>query len=55
MKLTPPKVVTWVVALIIGVIGVIGKLGGFLTDGLSFWLVVVAFAILILATLWKDL
>lgn len=55
MKLTPPKVVTWVVALIIGVIGIIGKLGGFLSVDLSFWLVVIAFVILTLATLWKDL
>lgn len=55
MKLTPPKVVTWVVALIIGVIGVIGKLGGFLSADLAFWLVVVGFVILVLATLWKDL
>lgn len=55
MKLTPPKVVTWVVALIIGVIGVIGKLGGFLAADLSFWFVVVAFVILVLATLWRDL
>lgn len=55
MKLTPPKVVTWVIALIIGVIGIIGKLGGFITADLSFWLVVVGFVILLLASLWKDL
>ncbi len=55
MRLTPPKTITWLVALIIGVIGIVGFLGNFLASGLSFWLVVIGFGILVLATLLKDL
>lgn len=54
MKLTPPKTVTWVVALIVGILGIIGKLAGFFGD-FAFWLVVIGFAILIFSTLLKDL
>ena len=54
MKLTPPKTITWLVALIAGVLGIIGYLGGFF-GGFAFWLLVIGFAILVFATLLKDL
>ena len=54
MKLTPPKTITWLVALIAGVLGIIGYLGGFFGT-FAFWLLVIGFVILILATLLKDL
>ena len=54
MRLTPPKTITWLVALIAGVLGIIGYLGGFFGT-FAFWLLVIGFVILILATLLKDL
>ncbi|HNR01890.1 MAG TPA: hypothetical protein PKK59_05085 [Anaerolineaceae bacterium] len=54
MKLTPPKTITWVIALIVGVLGIIGQLAGFF-GGFAFWLVVIGFVILVLSTLLKDL
>ena len=56
MKLSAPKAITWWVALVIGVVGIIAKLGMIpVLSGYAFWLVVVAFVLLILATLLKGL
>jgi len=56
MKLSAPKQVTWLVAVVVGVAGI---LANFVTipvlSGISFWLVVVGFVLLALATLLKDL
>jgi len=56
MQLSAPKQITWWIALIVGVIGLIAN---FVTipvlSGLSFWLVVVALALLLLATLIEGL
>ncbi len=56
MKLNAPKNVTWLVALILGVLGLIGKLAtvGFLTT-YAFWFVFVGLVLLLLATYLKDL
>ena len=54
MKLTPPKNITWVIALVVGVLGIIGHLAGFF-GAFAFWLVVIGFAILVLSTLLKGL
>ncbi len=54
MKLSPPKNITWFVALIAGVLGIIGYLGGFFGT-FAFWLLVIGFALLVFATLLKDL
>ena len=59
MKLSAPKVITWVVALVVGVIGILIHVGSLsivaVPFGLGFWLVVVAFVLLLLATLMKGL
>ena len=56
MKLSAPKNTTWWIALIVGVVGIIAKLVTLpVISGLAFWLVVVAFVILLLATYLKDL
>ena len=59
MKLSAPKVITWVVALIVGVIGILIHVGSLsivvVPYGLGFWLVVVAFVLLLVATLLKGL
>jgi heme A synthase len=56
MKLSAPKQVTWWIALVVGVVGILARLGTIqVLSGYAFWLVVVAFVLLILATLLKDL
>jgi hypothetical protein len=59
MKLSAPKVITWLVALIIGVVGILVHVGSMpilaVPYGLGFWLVVVAFLLLLVATLMKGL
>ncbi|MDZ7338036.1 MAG: hypothetical protein ONB30_05820 [candidate division KSB1 bacterium] len=54
MKLSAPKVTTWWIAVILGVLGILGKLVaiGIITT-LNFWLVVVGLILLVLGTLIK--
>lgn len=56
MKLNAPKQVTWIIAVIVGVLGIIGHETslGFATV-YSHWLLVVGFVLLALATMVKDL
>lgn len=57
MKLSAPKTVVWVIALIIGLLGLLCHLGvaiPFICT-YAFWLVVVAWLLLLLATLLKGL
>jgi hypothetical protein len=56
MKLTPPKVITWWIAVILGVLGLLGHFG--VIAGLSpysFWLVTAGLVLLVVATLVKKL
>ena len=56
MKLSPPKVVTFWIAVILAALGVLASQG--IVPGLSgyaFWLVVVGFILLALANLVKGL
>jgi nicotinamide riboside transporter PnuC len=56
MRLSAPKQATWWIALVVGVIGILANLVTIsVLSGYAFWLVVVAFVLLILATLLKDL
>ncbi|NLE99968.1 MAG: hypothetical protein GX601_03235 [Anaerolineales bacterium] len=56
MKLSAPKQVTWIIALILGVIGLIGALVTIpVISGISFWIVLVGLALLLLATLIDGL
>lgn len=56
MKLNAPKNITWWIAVVVGVLGI---LGNFITlpvvSGLAFWFVVVGFALLALGTFMKGL
>jgi hypothetical protein len=56
MKLTPPKVITWWIAVALGALGLLGHLGivGALS-AYSFWLVTAGLALLALGTFIKDL
>ena len=51
MKLSAPKQITWIIALVLGVLGLIGALFTvpFLTT-YAFWFVFVAFVLLLVAT-----
>ena len=56
MKLTPPKVVTWWIALILGVLGLLGFTGTIAAlSPYSFWLVMAGLVLMLVATLIKDL
>ena len=59
MNLSAPKQTTWLIALIVGVVGIVVHIMGLtliaVPFGLGFWLVVVAFVLLLVATLLKGL
>jgi uncharacterized membrane protein YtjA (UPF0391 family) len=56
MKLTPPKVITWWIALILGVLGLLGYSGNLAAvSPYSFWLVLIGLALMLVATLIKNL
>ena len=55
MKLTPPKVITWWIALILGVLGLLGYLGVAGLGTYAFWLVAAGLALMLIATLVKNL
>jgi hypothetical protein len=56
MELSAPKQVTWWIALIIGLVGLIANLVTIpVLSGLAFWLVLIALVLLLLATLIPDL
>jgi hypothetical protein len=56
IKLTPPKFITFIIALILGILGLIGFLVTIpFISGIAFWLVFVGWLLLILAMLIKGL
>lgn len=59
MHLSAPKQITWLIALIVGVIGIVIQIMGLtliaVPFGLGFWLVVVAFVLLLVATMVEGL
>ncbi|HMN91163.1 MAG TPA: hypothetical protein PKD70_09660 [Saprospiraceae bacterium] len=57
MKTNAPRVITWVIALVLGLSGIIGQLAiktGFLAEN-AFWLVAAGFVILLLGSSIKGL
>jgi hypothetical protein len=56
MKLTPPKNITWWIAVILGVLGLLGHFGTIAAlKQYDFWLVVAGLALLVVATLVRNL
>ncbi len=57
MKLSAPKQITWIIALILGILGVLGSLVTIpvISGALAFWLVVVGLALMLLATFVEGL
>jgi hypothetical protein len=56
MRLSAPKQVTWIIALILGIVGILGALVTIpVISSLAFWIVVVALALMLLATYLEGL
>ncbi len=56
MRLTPPAFATWFIALLIGLLAVAAKLGYFAPAApYAFWMMTVAFGMLVLGSLLKGL
>ena len=56
MKLSPPKQITWFVALALAVLALLGQTGTIAgLSQYSFWLALIAAALLLLATITKGL
>ncbi len=56
MKLSAPKQITWIIALILGVVGIIANQGIIsLGNNLGFWLLVAGWVLLLIATLMRGL
>ena len=57
MKLSAPKKTTWWIALVVGLLGILLKLGILAiadASAYSFWLVMIAYLLLLLATAVKG-
>jgi 4-hydroxybenzoate polyprenyltransferase len=56
MKLTPPKVITWWIALILGVLALLGSLNTIaILNPYAFWLALAGLALMLVAVLVKNL
>jgi heme/copper-type cytochrome/quinol oxidase subunit 1 len=56
MKLNAPKQATWLIALLLALVGVVAHFVAIpVLSGISFWLVLVAFVLLLVATMTKGL
>jgi hypothetical protein len=56
VRLTPPKEITWWIAVILGVLGILGTLTSIqFVSANAFWFVAIAFVLLALATAIRDL
>jgi len=56
MKLSAPKNITWIIALVLGIIGLIAQLVTIpVISGLAFWIVLVGLLLMLLATYIEGL
>jgi hypothetical protein len=56
MKLSAPKTVVWVVAVIVGVLGILGNFTAIaFVSANAFWMVTIGFALLALGTAVKGM
>ena len=57
MKLSAPKQITWIIALILGIVGILATLVALpvIAPALGFWLVVAGWALLLIATITHGL
>jgi hypothetical protein len=56
MKLNAPKNITWIIALVLGLLAILSRFTSLplITDN-NFWVLAIGWALLILATYLKDL
>jgi len=55
MKLRSPKMITFWIAVLLAVLGLVGELGAPVLAGFAFWLVLVGFVLLALGNMIKGL
>ncbi len=56
MRLSAPSQIVWVIAVILGIVGVLASLGVLPTlAAYAFWLVVAGWALLVIATLMRRM
>ena len=57
MRLSSPKQITWIIALILGIVGILATLVTLpvITPVLGFWLLVVGWVLLLIATITHGL
>ena len=57
MKFNAPKQITWIIVLVLGVVGILANLTSIpiITPALGFWLVVVGWALLLIAAITRGL
>jgi len=58
MRLTPPATVTWIIALVVGVLGILAQQGIFRIPGLGiqpFYLLAIGYVLLLVAPLVKGI
>jgi hypothetical protein len=56
MRLSPPKNVSWILAFLVGLLGIVAHYVDIpLVSDYDFWLVVAGYGLLVLATLFRGL
>jgi hypothetical protein len=57
MKLSAPKQITWIIALILGIVGILANLTSIpvITDTIGFWLLAAAWLLLLIAAITRGL
>ncbi len=56
MRLSRPKNTTWIIAVVVGVLGIVAEFVAIpFVSGNAFWFVTIGFVLLALATYLKDL
>jgi len=57
MKYSAPKQITWIIGLILGIVGILANLMALpvITPVIGFWLLVVGWALMLIATITKGL
>jgi uncharacterized membrane protein HdeD (DUF308 family) len=57
MRFSAPRQITWIIALILGVVGILANLTSIpvITPTIGFWLVVVGWALLLIASITRGL
>jgi hypothetical protein len=57
MKLSAPKQITWIIALILGVVGILASLVALpvITPAIGFWLLAAGWGLLLIATITHGL